>query len=509
MRGDLMRARFKELAALMATSVVVVAACTPVATPVPRSSPTPIPSPTPAVPARPPNITEAWARERGMMAARGSGPELGPGQAVRVTGARLMTSGEFDDRVMKGWTANDRSLPVWVVTVEGEWKDEGIVPPEHRRTWRYGVEEINAHTGEFMGSSRTMEPVNLDEMEGLDPASFPTYPLDVPLSYVMEAVDFPVSEPAYLPEGFLLERVVLDFANPVPEALPYPGLRWQAVMMRYADQAGKALELYQFDGGLPDAAQGAEKTTVQGARGLASSGAGVATWLAWDAMYPGPFPGTAVHVTYAVRSPDGSVSLDALRRVADSLPASQTPLPTPTAAPTPAATATPTSPNWPVPTATMTPTPTPLPSLVSEAEAVSRAIEHAQFCGLKGDPTGYVAQRMTLGEYDSLIDAGGHEPNKPVWVVSLRGEIEWRCPGPPSGPIALYVLVVDAETGNVTATSTYRHIENSPFAVPPDQPPLPTLTLTPTSGDVPEPGGQANNRPRERRSRPCSGLSTS
>ncbi|MDP2948380.1 MAG: hypothetical protein Q8P22_02435, partial [Chloroflexota bacterium] len=58
-------------------------------------------------------------------------------------------------------------------------------------------------------------------------------------------------------------------------------------------------------------------------------------------------------------------------------------------------------------------------------------------------------------------------------------------PGPPSGPIALYVLVVDAETGNVTATSTYRHIENSPFAVPSDQPPLPTLTPTPIPGGAP------------------------
>ncbi|MDP3063584.1 MAG: hypothetical protein Q8O40_10325, partial [Chloroflexota bacterium] len=195
MRGDLMRARFKELAALMATSVVVVAACTPVATPVSPSSPTPIPSPTPTVPARPPIITEAQARERAMLAAKGSGPELGPGQAVRVTGARLMTSGEFDDRVMKGWTANDRSSPVWVVTVEGEWTGAGIVPPDKRQTYGYGNAVIDAHTGESISGGMRFDPIKLEEAEGLDPASFPTYPLDVPLSYAKELVRFPVSEP--------------------------------------------------------------------------------------------------------------------------------------------------------------------------------------------------------------------------------------------------------------------------------------------------------------------------
>ncbi|MDP2948968.1 MAG: hypothetical protein Q8P22_05475 [Chloroflexota bacterium] len=158
-----------------------------------------------------------------------------------------------------------------------------------------------------------------------------------------------------------------------------------------------------------------------------------------------------------------------------------TPVPSPSQAsnPTPTPAATPTLAGWPTPTPTptMTPTPTPVPTLISEAEAVSRAIEHAQFCGLKGDPTGFLAQRMTLGEYARLTHSHGPGAEKPVWVVSLRGQIDWSCPGPP-GQIELYVLAVDAEDGHIDGTATFYPAERSPFGVP--EVPTPTPTTLPT-----------------------------
>jgi hypothetical protein len=104
--------------------------------------------------------------------------------------------------------------------------------------------------------------------------------------------------------------------------------------------------------------------------------------------------------------------------------------------------------------------------VVSKAEAVAKAVEHARFCGMKGLPTGYMAQLMTYGEYCQLAGCHGPELEKPVYVVSMRGDFEWSCPGSMPCPIELYVVVVDAETGSVTSTSASCHAEESPFPVP-------------------------------------------
>ncbi|MDP3063678.1 MAG: SDR family oxidoreductase [Chloroflexota bacterium] len=139
-------------------------------------------------------------------------------------------------------------------------------------------------------------------------------------------------------------------------------------------------------------------------------------------------------------------------------------------------------PGAPTPTPTPLPTPTPTvvtPVLITEAQAVSKAVQHAQFCGLKGDPTGFTAQRMTLGEYARLTHSSWPGAEKPVWIVSLRGQIEWSCPGPPDR-IELYVLAVDAQSGNIVGTSTYAYAEDSPFSVPPVPTPVHAPTPTPT-----------------------------
>ena len=115
----------------------------------------------------------------------------------------------------------------------------------------------------------------------------------------------------------------------------------------------------------------------------------------------------------------------------------------------------------PEPTCTFTPTTT-----ISKAEAVARAVERARFCGMEDDPTGYAVRYMTLGEYCQLAGCGGPNPETPVWVVSLSTHYEDRCPEPLPCLVELYVVVVDAETGNVIGTRASCHANDSPFPVP-------------------------------------------
>ena len=332
--------RFQPLL-LGAVALALVAACAPVVAPPPTSTSTPVPAP-----AAPPILTEAQAKERGTHFAAASRPELSPGQNVRNPRARLMTLAEYEGRFLGGRSVRDGSRPVWVVVVEGEWRDDGIVPPEYRQTYRYGAVGLDAHTGAYLGSSHGTEPPPLEEAEGLDPAAFPTYPLEVPLPYAAEVGGFPVLEPQSLPQGFSLRRVVLDFANPLPEALPSPWLATRVVVLRYADQGGHTLDLVRYEGGLPDVVEGATRVPVQGTMGWRGDAPGGAAWLAWQTTYLG------THVVHVLRSASGSVPGDALLQVAESLPT-----PTSGAAPTPRPTSTPAA--SPYLTPTLTPTPTP------------------------------------------------------------------------------------------------------------------------------------------------------
>ncbi|MDP3063495.1 MAG: hypothetical protein Q8O40_09865, partial [Chloroflexota bacterium] len=123
------------LLALVLALAAIGLACVPAATPLPTATPTGeravLPTPTPAPPARPPIITEAQAIEMGTFMTRFGGPEVSGSQQVRNPEARLMTLAEFEDRFSGYQSTGDRSRPVWVVTVEGEWSDAGIVPPEY------------------------------------------------------------------------------------------------------------------------------------------------------------------------------------------------------------------------------------------------------------------------------------------------------------------------------------------------------------------------------------------
>ncbi|MDP2952063.1 MAG: hypothetical protein Q8O76_01940, partial [Chloroflexota bacterium] len=145
---------WKRVTLLASIMGLIILACTPVATPTttptpastptgprgpartlpyaPSVTPTSVPTPTPvSAPARAPIITEAQAIEMGALFARFGGPEVSGSQQVRNSEARLMTLAEFEDRFSGYQSTGDRSRPVWVVTVEGEWSDAGIVPPEY------------------------------------------------------------------------------------------------------------------------------------------------------------------------------------------------------------------------------------------------------------------------------------------------------------------------------------------------------------------------------------------
>lgn len=74
---------------------------------------------------------------------------------------------------------------------------------------------------------------------------------------------------------------------------------------------------------------------------------------------------------------------------------------------------------------------------LDQAEAVSRAIVEAQALGLQGSPDKVLAKRMTLRQYDALTgfkagpDATEHglDPGQTVWVVGIKGLVEWAGPG--------------------------------------------------------------------------------
>lgn len=120
-------------------------------------------------------------------------------------------------------------------------------------------------------------------------------------------------------------------------------------------------------------------------------------------------------------------------------------------------------------------TPTPLPSgtLLSEFQAYERALSWARFAGLAGQPTGYVAHRMTLGEYATIVEAGlrpesakvGLDPDLPVWVVTIRGDGIWALPGTRQ-PFANVPIVLDAKTGEIKMWVSSRPGSEPDFPIP-------------------------------------------
>lgn len=101
-------------------------------------------------------------------------------------------------------------------------------------------------------------------------------------------------------------------------------------------------------------------------------------------------------------------------------------------------------------------------NIPSEDVAVEKAKAEARFAGLQGEPTSYVAARMTLVESLEPTEqlgkdaaAFGLDPNMPVWVVLFRGNILLSLPGGGGRPFDNLTVVLDARTGKVVGWRAY------------------------------------------------------
>jgi hypothetical protein len=119
---------------------------------------------------------------------------------------------------------------------------------------------------------------------------------------------------------------------------------------------------------------------------------------------------------------------------------------------------------------------TPPPPIQEEA-AVERAIAIAQSRGLQeDDPTRLAAKLMTLREYHALTDSGsepgaakfGLDPDQQVWVVTIRGPVDWSGPGRTRDEQDKFdniTIVISAQTGKHIGTAASR-VGRLPVDVP-------------------------------------------
>lgn len=108
------------------------------------------------------------------------------------------------------------------------------------------------------------------------------------------------------------------------------------------------------------------------------------------------------------------------------------------------------------------------------------AIAEAQEAGLQEAPAVQRAVQMSLGEWNSRINAElgkdaaqfGLTPDMPVFVLAIRGEVVWRAPGlsrPGQNTPERYnniTIVLDARTGDLIWRGSYRSGFQMPISVP-------------------------------------------
>ncbi len=118
------------------------------------------------------------------------------------------------------------------------------------------------------------------------------------------------------------------------------------------------------------------------------------------------------------------------------------------------------------------------PPLLDQGTLEAKAVTVAQNGGLRGAPLAKRAVQMTLADWLARNDAElgkdaadfGLTPDMPVFVLAMRGNVEWQGPGQPrpgqSGPDHYdnITVVLDARTGEtVWVGSTYTGL---PMPVP-------------------------------------------
>lgn len=120
------------------------------------------------------------------------------------------------------------------------------------------------------------------------------------------------------------------------------------------------------------------------------------------------------------------------------------------------------------------------PPVLDDATLTAKAIIEARAAGLMGEPRAQRAVRMNMAEWNALIDAElgkeaaafGLVPDIPVFVLALRGDVEWRGVGLPKpgqdSPERFdnIIVVLDARTGDLVWLGSYRTGYPAPVSVP-------------------------------------------
>ena len=115
---------------------------------------------------------------------------------------------------------------------------------------------------------------------------------------------------------------------------------------------------------------------------------------------------------------------------------------------------------------------------VQEQAAVESALDMARMRGLQETPAPrFAVKQMTLAEYNKLSDvrAGpdaakfGLDPAQQVWVVTIKGQVQWSGPGQTGGDADKFdniTIVISAQTGDHIATLSARAGQPLPLDVP-------------------------------------------
>lgn len=107
--------------------------------------------------------------------------------------------------------------------------------------------------------------------------------------------------------------------------------------------------------------------------------------------------------------------------------------------------------------------------VLDDATLAAKAITEARAAGLMGKPWAQRRVRMSLAEWYALIDAElgrdaaafGLVADMPVFVLGIRGDVEWSAPGLPrpgqDSPERYdnITIVLDARTGNLLWQGSY------------------------------------------------------
>jgi hypothetical protein len=121
------------------------------------------------------------------------------------------------------------------------------------------------------------------------------------------------------------------------------------------------------------------------------------------------------------------------------------------------------------------------PSPLDRETLITKAIAQAQAAGLQGTPIAQKDVQMRLSEWTALIDAElgkdaaqfGLTPDTPVFVLAMRGNVEWRLPAGPPLPDQKspehydnIIVVLNAYTGDLMWVGSYRPGFPMPVPVP-------------------------------------------